>query len=147
MRKTNVIKGIICGLMLTTVLGSVAYAKTASDSSNVGRGTAKVTFYGGNGAYVMDLRSDGLLLQTCSQNYNKLCTLTASKVSYTGNRVEKSVVKSKVLNRYDELKVGITRVSNDPFSGYRGNAITYNSSSSVTGIMDDFTYTFYQVTE
>ena len=147
MRKTNLLKGLVCGLMLTTVLGSVAYAKTASGSSNVGRGNEKVIFYGDNGAYAMDLRSDALLLQTCSQKYNKLCTLTASKVSYTGNKVEKSVVKSRVLNQYDELKVGITRVSNDPFSGYRGNAITYNSSSSVTGVMDDFTYTFYQVTE
>ena len=52
MAKTNLIKGIVCGLMLTAVVGSTVFAGTVSRSANLRNVTTyNDTYVGEIGAY------------------------------------------------------------------------------------------------
>ena len=146
MKRSNLVKGIICGLMLTTVIGSVAYAKTDSKAFFVGTLNKKYTFKGSNGEYVMDLGDEGLEVKAKSNSYTqKLCTLTARCFNYRTGYVIFEQANSKVLSKNDIMGAGVVRGEYEaPLIDYQGRAITYNSASSVTGILDDFTCTFHQ---
>ena len=145
MKRSNLIKGIISGLMLTTVLGSAVLAGVGSETFYVQYNNKEKVFYGSAGAYGMELEDDSFIVQTCSLSSSyKRCVLEARSVHHIAGYVVDNDVEAKDLMRYEGLSAGIFRDATNPFIDYIGYATTYNSASAVTGILDNYTCRFNQ---
>ena len=145
MKRSNLIKGIISGLMLTTVLGSAVLAGVGSETFYVQYNNKEKVFYGSAGAYGMKLEDDTFLVQTCSLSSSyKRCVLEARSVHHIAGYVMAYNVQARDLMRYEGLSTGIFRDATNPFIDYIGYATTYNSASTATGILDNYTCRFNQ---
>ena len=143
-KRSNLIKGIIAGLMLTTVLGSAVLAGVGSESFYVQYNNKKKVFYGSAGAYGMELEDDGFIVQTCSNSaISRKCELSASQLYYYDNAAMNADFAVDNLIRYEGLVAAIGRYK-DPLFNYYGEATTYNTEIIATGILDKYSCTFYQ---
>ena len=150
MRRSNLIKGVICGLMLTTVLGSVAYAKTDTYSKYVGiNGNGRKTFNGIAGVYEAELRNtsengDFRVAATSTSTTQRIFTVEAVRSHYYAGKVQDRDVESEVIGRNRVIRAAIGRnLWDEEFYDYRGTAKAYINTFVYAGLSDNYTWTFY----
>lgn len=150
MRKTNLIRGIICGLMLTTVLGSVVYAKTDTYSKYVGiDGKDRKTFTGTAGVYEAELRNtskngDFRVAATSTSKTQRIFTVEAVRTHYYAGKVYDRDVESEVIGKNRVIRAAIARnLWDEEFYDYRGTAKAYVNTFVYAGVSDNCTWTFY----
>lgn len=145
--KRRLVKSIICGLMLATVLGSAAYAET-TNYNRYGYNINNIyeVIGGDAGRYLVEGTSTTMSITATSKSTsNKLYKVKVEQRYYRNNTLWDMDAKSAVLDKNDEgILAGLPRDSKDVLSDYITNAVAYNSASEVTGIQDDCTYTIHQ---
>ena len=145
--KRRLVKSIICGLMLATVLGSAAYAETANYNRYGYNINNIYEVIGGDaGRYLVEGTSTMMKITVTSKSTsNKLYKAKVEQQHYYTHAVLDMDADSGVRSKINtSLVASLPRDSKDTFSDYSTNAIAYNSASEVTGIQDDCTYTIYQ---
>ena len=145
--KRRLVKSIICGLMLATVLGSAAYAETANYNRYGYNINNIYEVIGGDaGRYLVEGTSTMMKITATSKSTsNKLYKVKVEQRCCNTHAVIDMDAASGVRSQIStSIIASLPRDSKDTFSDYVTNAIAYNSSSEVTGIQDDCTYTIYQ---
>ena len=152
MKRSNLVKGILCGLMLTTVMGSVAFAKTDTYSEHVGiNNSHEKTFAGSVGRYTAQLRRDRYngdfrVIANSTTTKEKYYTVQSARMDKKGNYTVDSHGRAAILSKNGNKNQIIAAVGRDPneeFNCYYGCAITYNNASVYSGVCDDFSWTIY----
>ena len=145
--KRRLVKSIICGLMLATVLGSAAYAETANYNRYGYNINNIYEVIGGDaGRYLVEGTSTMMKITATSKSTtNKLYKVKVEQRQYYTQAIIDTDVTSGVRSKINtSIVASLPRDSKDTFSDYVTNAIAYNSASEVTGIQDDCTYTIHQ---
>ena len=146
--KSNLLKSIFCGLILTTILGSGVYAETVSYNRYGYNDDDIYEVIGGDaGRYLVDGTSTTLSITATSKSTSsKLYKVRVEQRYYRDNTLWDMHADSAVLKKGDDNSVvaGLPRDSRDVLSDYVTNAIAYNSSSEIKGVQDDCTLTIHQ---
>ena len=88
MAKKNLIKGIVCGLMLTTVLGSAVYAGTLNEQVAAYKQNVNKSYFGAAGTYITKGDSDWFVLTArSSSGSNKLYKAEVCERHYISGQV------------------------------------------------------------
>ncbi len=143
MRKTNLIKGIVCGLMLTAVVGSTAFAGTVKREV-FGYNVKNIndTYTGTVGVYQAVITSDMAGLKvTNNTSSSRYYTLECDYYnSITGNLVD-AEASSATLSPYTYTTEGIYRDYSEPRYSYRVYGCGYYGTHTTSGLAD--CYSFY----
>lgn len=146
MRKSNLFKGIVCGLMLTAVVGSSVFAGTYTDGS-CGYDVKNVnnTYTGNVGVYSAYFNSTtaGLNVRNNS-NSAKYYKLECDTFYVHTNELVDISASDGVCTPYNLLNENITRDYKDAWYKYRILGQGYNGTSQVTGRVDYYMYTLTQ---
>ena len=142
MRKSNLIKGIVCGLMLTAVVGSSVFAGTFSDEIyGYNKANIRKEFYGSVGQYsAVGTQTSAYVLATNNTASSRLYKVQYGKYHNGMNQYIEYVTNSDVLDHYRTVTADGGRVYNDPFYSYLLVAYGYNSTAEATGQADYFRY-------
>ena len=150
MRKTNLLKGVVCGLMLTTVMGSVAYAKSDFYREYLGiNGNGSKEFTGSAGKYEAKLTktyNDGSFIVSAASSSSsyRYYSVEAKRVYYYDNDVFDIDSVWAVMKYEDRIEAAIARnYWSEEFDNYVGNVVVYNGTSTGTGVFDNFGWIFY----
>ena len=142
----KLIKGIVCGLMLTAVAGSAVYAGTGSETVSAYKKNVNKSYFGAAGTYVTQGNSEIFALTARSSSAsNKLYKVEVCRRHYVSNQQTDIDADSKSLKSAGKIDAVIVREWDDVFSKYVSTATTYNSSSEITGVQDKFICTVEQV--
>ena len=144
--KSNLLKSIFCGLILTTILGSGVYAETASYERYGYRLDDEYEVMGGDvGNYLVEGTDEVMRLTatSTSTSYKLYKVEVDQKHYYLGTTLEMDA-DSKTLKNGGVVNAVIPRDCTDTFSDYVAKAIAYNSTSEITGVADNYTFTIYQ---
>lgn len=136
--------------MLTTVMGSVAFAKTGNYSEYLGiNGKGKKSFTGTAGVYTAELaktRSDGYLKvsATSTSPSKRRYVVEAARTTKSGRTMDIDCVYDN-MSRFRVLSTSIGRDYNEEFFVYSARVVVNNSTSEYTGICDEYKWTYYPV--
>ncbi len=124
MRKSNLIKGIVCGLMLTVVVGTAVFANVSPASENA---RVKVT----NGEYVLDVEYYYDYYTGTYGTFNVAGTPSTTKISVTniGGSPRNFYVEAITINN----SLGYDKVQD---SDYDYGYLTQGGSISATSTRD-----------
>lgn len=145
--KRRLVKSIICGLMLTTIIGSGVYAETVSYNRYGYNPENLYEVIGGDaGRYLVEGTATTLSITATSKSTSyKLYKVEVDQKHYYSHTTLDMDADSAVLKKDDEgVVAGLPRDRKDVFSDYVTNAIAYNSTSEITGVQDNCTLTVYQ---
>ena len=146
MRKTNLFKSIVCGLMLTTVLGSAVYAGTGSETVAAYKKNVNKSYFGAAGTYVTKGDSEWFILTSrSSSSSSKMYKVEVCEKHYISGQQSDIDGNWAFLRSGGKVEAAILRTWDDPFTIYVSTALTYNSTSESTGIQDNFRCTVEQV--
>lgn len=141
----KLIKGIVCGLMLTTVIGSAVYAGTGSGSVVAYKKNVNKSYFGAAGTYVTSGTSDYFMLKaSSSSSSNKLYKVEVCRTHINSGALGDLDADAAILKAPGKVDALIMRTWDDVFSKYTSTATTYNSASEITGIQDNYVYTVMQ---
>ena len=154
--RSNFVKGTLCGLMLTIVMGSVAFAKTGNYSQHIGTNKTHVNkCIGSVGNYKAELRGtrtngDFRVSANSTTTKDKYYSVQAARLGSETSVTKEFHSRAKMLTKNsteNEVIAAIRRVNDEESYDYYGCAITYNSSSVYSGICDDFRWNIYPYTK
>ena len=157
MRKSNLIKGIVCGLMLTAVVGTVALA-------NVDPASTRARVRVGNGEFVLDVEDYYDYYTGTYGTFNLTGAPSTTKLSVTNNSgsENKFYVEALTINnslgpdqtedsdyKYANLTPGAsTSVTSYRDYDYPGHRYFHNGKSyyanTTSVVIDNYTCTLYQ---
>ena len=149
MRKTNVLKGLVCGLLFTAVAGSAVLAGSGNYTEFVGiNGTGFKRFVGSEGVYQAELRGtrdDGDFRVSASSRATstKRYVLQAARIGAQSGATEEIDNEYRDMSRYNVLIAAIGRINMEEFSNYYGVATVKNGESDYSGICDSYTWELY----
>lgn len=140
MRKTNVLKGLVCGLLFTAVAGSAVFAGTGQASYFIGNGTGAKGIEGNTGKYMVTAWNEYFEVEAKSTSFEtrKFYVEATYRHADTGWQYE-IATNSANLTNFMTVTTGLLRDKNDPTYSCCGKFIAYNSSTENSGIMDDYT--------
>ena len=145
MRKTNLLKGLVCGLLFTAVAGSAVMAGTGKDEYFIGTGTQKDNIVSNVGNYCFNADEDCFDVSAVStHSTSKKFYVVASYTSYQNDKVQYLCTNTKVMTKGDKVACSILRDKRDPFSECHGRAVTWYGEQDYTGIRDDYTVIYNQ---
>ena len=135
MKKSNLIKGIVCGLMLTTVVGSTVFAGTFSDEIyGYNKANIRKEFYGSVGKYSgVGTQTSAYVIATNNTVSSRLYKVQYGKYHNGMNQYIQFVTNSDVLGLYGTVDATGEREYNDPYYSYSLVAYGYNSTAEATG--------------
>ena len=140
MRKTNVLKGLVCGLLFTAVAGSAVFAGTGQASYFIGNWTGAKGVEGSAGKYMATAWKDSFEVEAKSTTFqNRTFYVEATYRDWQTNRQYDISANSANLTNFMTVTTSILRDKADPFKNCVGRFITYNSNTVYSGIMDDYT--------
>lgn len=140
--KRNFIKGIVCGLMLTTVVGSTVFAGTYDgEIYGYGKTNIRKEYYGSVGQYsAVGTQTSAYVLATNTTPSSRLYKVQYGKYHNGMNQYTQYITDSNVLGHYGTIDATGERVYNDPYYSYYLVAYGYNSTAEATGQADYFRY-------
>lgn len=147
MRKTNLLKGVVCGLLFTVVASSAVFGKTRTVVEEKGLWITEIKDYlvGTVGKYEYTVtKKDTNLITTNTSTSSRLYRADAGCYNLTTGRSVAFYADSEILAKTGKLGAGITR--NYGVNGFRyvSSARGYYGTHETTGIADSYSYTFYQ---
>lgn len=139
-------KGIICGLLFTTIIGSAVYAGTGSAVEEYAyEKNVSKQFIGSGGVYTGTAGEQYVQSSvTSTSSSSRLYKVEVKWKCNLAGYVCDFEADSEIMSRYQVLSVSIGRDSDMVQFSYVTNGKAYNSISEATGIADDYTYTIYQ---
>lgn len=148
MRKTNLFKGIVCGLMFTALVGSAVYAGTGSGSAYGYNDTYVADiFYGDVGSYRTVATSELTnIYAKNTSNSSKMYYVEAQHyLSTTGDVIELDAVQEVLDENEISSKAYVIREYDDVYASYFTIGKGYYGASTATGLADYYTYDIYQL--
>ena len=142
MNKKNFFKGIVCGLMLTAVVGSTVFAGSYSGEEYAcNKKNVRKEYVGSVGQYsAVGTETSAYVIATNNTTASRLYKVQYGKYHNGMNQYTEYITDSKVLDFYRAVRVDGSRVYNDPYYSYSLVAYGYNSTAEATGQADYFRY-------
>ncbi len=152
MRKSNLFKGIVCGLMLTAVVGTTVFAGTVSRSANlkgvttysdtyagdIGAFNAYGTYYSGTKTAYANLKAQNTY-SNVYKFYGEVCEWNDIYNAYTDSDSE-----TQQLAPGGTFTVTIIRDASYMYVDYYHHAKVYYSPYTDSVILDSYTYEVIQ---
>lgn len=148
MKRSNLIKGIVCGLMLTALAGSAVYAGT--DSGRVyGYNDTYIAhiFYGDVGSYrtIANSERTSIYAKNTTSSYKMYYVEARHYLSTTGETIDIDAVQEVLALNELSSNAYVFREYSDVYASYITTGRGYNGASTATGVADYYTYDIYQL--
>ena len=149
MRKTNVLKGLVCGLLFTAVAGSAVLAGSGNYTEFVGiNGTGFKRFVGSEGVYQAELRGtrddgDFRVSASSTATSTKRYVVQSARLGVETGATQDIDIECADVSRYKVTISAIGRVYMEEFSDYYGVVTVKNGVSDYSGICDSYTWELY----
>lgn len=146
MKRTNLFKGILCGLMLTAVASSVVFAAN-KDFGIYGykNGNMKHSFLGSVGVY----SSEGTKTAFNTFAYNstknsRLFRIEASCKDIVSGNYPEFYADSGIISKGKKIGAGVYRDYKEKRFEYTAYARGYYGTHETSGVADTYKYTIFQ---
>ena len=145
MKRSNLIKGIISGLMLTTVLGSAVLANTDRIELYIGNGNYTETTTSYAGTYIAYAGDESFTLTSMStSDTSRKFNVEAIYRNWYDDKMLYRDYETAILTNEKSIYASIGRDRTDVFRECYGRAVTFNSTQEYLGICDDYSFIFNQ---
>ena len=142
MRKTNLFKGIVCGLMLTAVVGTSVFAGNYSEEVyGYKNANIRKTYTGSVGIYTAtgNQTSAGVIAVNNS-GHERFYKTHYGRYHNGMDQYVEFITDSDVVATYSSLQVNGPREYDNVFYSYSLTAYGYNSTAEATGQADFFSF-------
>ncbi len=142
MRRTNLIKGIVCGLMLTAVVGSTVFAGNFSDDVYGYKvKSIRKEYTGSVGSYsAVGTETSAYVIAVNNTVASRLYKVQYGKYHNGMKQYVEFITDSDILTHYHTISVVGSRLYDDVLYSYSLVAQGYNSTAEATGQADYFRY-------
>ena len=148
MKRSNLVKGIICGLMLTTVMGTAVLAGTNSAKIPeyfIGNGTTAKGEEGDTGMYIAVAAKEYFQVKAESTSFElRKFYIEANRKLWKTDCVQEMNASEKNMTRFMSFSTSVGRDRTDVMSSCEGRFIAYNSNHVHSGVLDDYTIVIHQ---